>query len=64
MSSYYNAAANSSVLDDDRLQRNSSAVAAYCKKNKTRVARHWSSLVDIGAQSVARRAASIEPPAR
>jgi hypothetical protein len=36
MSGYYNAAANSSVLDYDRLQRNSSAVAAYCKKNKSR----------------------------
>jgi len=36
MSGYYNAAASSSVLDYDRLQRNSSAVAAYCKKNKSR----------------------------
>lgn len=36
MSGYYNAAAGSSVLDYDRLQRNSSAVAAYCKKNKSR----------------------------
>lgn len=36
MSGYYNAAASSTVLDYDRLQRNSSAVAAYCKKNKSR----------------------------
>lgn len=36
MSGYYNAAASSSVLDYDRLQRNFSAVAAYCKKNKSR----------------------------
>jgi HdeA/HdeB family len=36
MSGYYNAAAGNSVLDYDRLQRNSSAVAAYCKKNKSR----------------------------
>jgi hypothetical protein len=36
MSGYYNAAASNSVLDYDRLQRNSSAVAAYCKKNKSR----------------------------
>ena len=36
MSGYYNAAAGNSVLDYDRLQRNSSAVVAYCKKNKSR----------------------------
>jgi hypothetical protein len=36
MSGYYNAAASNSVLDYDRLQRNSSAIAAYCKKNKSR----------------------------
>jgi hypothetical protein len=36
MSGYYNAAASNTVLDNDRLQRNSSAVAAYCKKNKSR----------------------------
>jgi hypothetical protein len=36
MSGYYNAAASNSVLDYDRLQRNYSAVAAYCKKNKFR----------------------------
>jgi acid stress chaperone HdeB len=31
MSGYYNAAANSNVLDYDRLQRNSAAVKKYCK---------------------------------
>jgi hypothetical protein len=36
MSGYYNANAGSTVLDYDRLQRNASAVAAYCKKNKSR----------------------------
>ncbi|MBR1175950.1 hypothetical protein JQ617_18490 [Bradyrhizobium sp. KB893862 SZCCT0404] len=36
MSGYYNATASSSVLDYERLQKNSSAVAAYCKKNKSR----------------------------
>jgi hypothetical protein len=36
MSGYYNAAASNSVLNYDRLQRNSSAVVAYCKKNKSR----------------------------
>lgn len=36
MSGYYNAAAGSTVLDSDRLQRNSSVVVAYCKKNKSR----------------------------
>jgi len=36
MSGYYNAAANNSVLDYDRLQRNSSAVVAYCKQNRSR----------------------------
>lgn len=36
MSGYYNAVASNSVLDNDRLQRNSSAVAAYCRKNKSR----------------------------
>jgi hypothetical protein len=36
MSGYYNAAASNSVLDYERLQRNSSAVVAYCKKNKSR----------------------------
>jgi hypothetical protein len=36
MSGYYNANASNSILDEDRLQRNASAVAAYCKKNKSR----------------------------
>jgi hypothetical protein len=36
MSGYYNATANNSVLDFERLQKNSSAVLAYCKKNKSR----------------------------
>ena len=36
MSGYYSAAASNNVLDSDRLQRNSSSVAAYCKKNKSR----------------------------
>jgi acid stress chaperone HdeB len=35
MSGYYNAAANSNVLDYDRLKRNSAKVAAYCKKRKS-----------------------------
>jgi hypothetical protein len=35
MSGYYNAAANSNVLDYNRLQRNSTKVMAYCKKNKS-----------------------------
>src|SRR5262245_64948420 len=35
MSGYYNAAANSSVLNYDRLQKNSAKVLAYCKKNKS-----------------------------
>jgi hypothetical protein len=34
MSGYYNAAANSNVLDYDRLQRNSAKVMAYCKKHR------------------------------
>ena len=36
MSGYYNAAASNSVLDYDRLQKNSKAVVAYCKKYKSR----------------------------
>jgi len=36
MSGYYNAAANSSVLNYDRLQKNSAKVLAYCKKNKSK----------------------------
>jgi hypothetical protein len=35
MSGYYNAAANSNVLDYNRLQRNSAKVTAYCKKHKS-----------------------------
>jgi acid stress chaperone HdeB len=35
MSGYYNAAANSNVLDYDRLQRNSAKVMAYCKKHRS-----------------------------
>ena len=35
MSGYYNAAANSSVLDYSRLQKNSAKVMAYCKKRKS-----------------------------
>jgi acid stress chaperone HdeB len=34
-SGYYNAAANSNVLDYDRLQRNSAKVMAYCKKHRS-----------------------------
>ena len=36
MSGYYKAAANSSILNYDRLQRNSTKVLAYCKKNKSK----------------------------
>lgn len=35
MSGHYNAAANNSVLDYNRLQRNSAKVAAYCKRHKS-----------------------------
>ena len=35
MSGYYNAAANSEVLDYNRLQRNAAKVKAYCKKYKS-----------------------------
>ena len=35
MSGYYNAAANSSILDYDRLQSNSARVTTYCKKHKS-----------------------------
>jgi len=35
MSGYYNAAANTNVLDYNRLQRNSAKVMAYCKKHKS-----------------------------
>jgi uncharacterized membrane protein YjdF len=34
MSGYYNAAANSNVLNYDRFQRNAAKITAYCKKNK------------------------------
>src|SRR5688572_27789024 len=34
MSGYYNAAAESNVLNYDRFQKNSGKIAAYCKKNK------------------------------
>ena len=36
MSGYYNAAANSNVLNYDRFQGNSEKIAAYCKKNKSK----------------------------
>src|SRR5262245_21260816 len=36
MSGYYNAAANSSVLNYDRLQNTSAKVLAFCKKNKSK----------------------------
>ena len=35
MSGYYNAAANSNILNYDRLQSNSAKVAAYCKSHKS-----------------------------
>jgi acid stress chaperone HdeB len=35
MSGYYNAAANSSVLNYDRLQSNSERVMTYCKTHKS-----------------------------
>jgi hypothetical protein len=35
MSGYFNAAANSDVLDLKRLQDNTAKVMAYCKKNKS-----------------------------
>jgi acid stress chaperone HdeB len=35
MSGYYNAAANSDVLDYNRLENNSAKVMAYCKKRKS-----------------------------
>ena len=34
MSGYYNAAANNSVFDYDRLQKNTKLVSQYCQKNK------------------------------
>src|SRR6476619_4175326 len=36
MSGYYNAAADSSVLNYDRFQKNSGKIAAYCRKNKSK----------------------------
>ncbi|MGA7013915.1 MAG: HdeA/HdeB family chaperone [Pseudolabrys sp.] len=35
MSGYYNAAANSNILNYDRLQNNSAKVAEYCKSHKS-----------------------------
>jgi len=35
MSGYYNAAANSDVLDFNRLEKNTAKVMAYCKKNRS-----------------------------
>jgi acid stress chaperone HdeB len=36
MSGYYNAAANSTVLNYDRFQANSAKVTAYCRKHKSK----------------------------
>jgi hypothetical protein len=36
MSGYYNAAADSNVLNYDRFQRNSAKITAYCRKNKSK----------------------------
>src|SRR5262245_7518098 len=36
MSGYYNAAANSNVLNYDRFQKNSARIAAFCRKNKSK----------------------------
>jgi hypothetical protein len=35
LSGYYNAAANSDVLDYNRLEKNSAKVMAFCKKHKS-----------------------------
>jgi hypothetical protein len=35
MSGYYNAAANSNILDYDRFQKNSAKVATYCRTHKS-----------------------------
>jgi acid stress chaperone HdeB len=35
MSGYYNAAANSNVLNYDRMQKNSAKVMAYCKNHQS-----------------------------
>lgn len=36
MSGYYNAAANSNVLNYERFQKNSAKIAVYCKKNSSK----------------------------
>ena len=36
MSGYYNAAANSNVLNYDRFQKNSAKITAFCEKNKSK----------------------------
>ena len=36
MSGYYNAAAESNVLNYDRFQKNSAKIATYCKKNRSK----------------------------
>ena len=36
MSGYYNAAADSNVLNYDRFQRNYAKITAYCRKNKSK----------------------------
>ena len=36
MSGYYNAAAESNVLNYDRFQKNSTKITNYCKKNKSK----------------------------
>jgi acid stress chaperone HdeB len=36
MSGYYNAAANSNVLNYDRFQRNAAKITNYCKKNRSK----------------------------
>ena len=36
ISGYYNAAADSNVLNYDRFQGNSAKIAAYCKKNRSK----------------------------
>jgi hypothetical protein len=36
MSGYYNAAANSNVLNYERFQKNSAKITAYCKKNRAK----------------------------
>ena len=36
LSGYYNAAANSNVLNYDRFQKNSAKITAFCEKNKSK----------------------------